>query len=101
MIYLSNKLDPIHTVFHVFMIKNKCIGDQTSIIPLEGLGVDECLLHEEILIEILDWQLKRSRNKEIASVKVLWKNHLVEGATWEAEAYMISNYLHLFSSGSV
>ena len=54
MIYLSNELDPIHTVFHVFMIKNKCIGDQTSIIPLEGLGVDECLPHEEILIEILD-----------------------------------------------
>ncbi|WMV13607.1 hypothetical protein MTR67_006992, partial [Solanum verrucosum] len=60
--------------------------------------VDESLSYEEILLEILDRQVKRLRNKEIASVKVLWRNHLVEGATWEAEADMKSRYPHLFPS---
>ena len=31
-------------------------------------------------------------------VNVLWKNHLVEGATWEAEDDMKFYYLHLFDN---
>ncbi|WMV19689.1 hypothetical protein MTR67_013074 [Solanum verrucosum] len=77
---LPNELAPVHLVFHVSMLK-KCIGDLASIIPLEGLGVDESLSYEEIPVEILDGQVKMLRNEEIAFVKVLWRNHLVEGAT--------------------
>ncbi|WMV37668.1 hypothetical protein MTR67_031053 [Solanum verrucosum] len=76
----------------------KCFGDPTSIVFLEGLGVVESISYEEVLIEILDQQVKKLRNKEVASVKVLWRNHLVEGSTWEAEANMMSRYPHLFSS---
>ncbi|WMV13488.1 hypothetical protein MTR67_006873 [Solanum verrucosum] len=76
----------------------KCIGDPVSILPLEGLGVDENLSYEEVPVEILDRQVKRLRNKEVASVKVLWRNHLVEGATWEAEIDMMFRYPHLFHS---
>ncbi|WMV08910.1 hypothetical protein MTR67_002295, partial [Solanum verrucosum] len=72
-----------------------------SIIPLEGLGVDESLSYEEVPVEILDRQVKRLRNKQIASMKVLWRNYLVEGATWEAEADMKSRYPHLFPSTSI
>lgn len=82
---LPNELVPVHSVFHVSML-NKCIEDSVSIITLEGLGIDESLSYEEVPVEILDRQVKRLRNKEIASVKILWRNHLVEGATWEAEA---------------
>ena len=59
----------------------KCLGDPTSILPVECLGVDEDLSYEEVHVEILDRQVKRLRNKEIATVNVLWRNHLVEGAT--------------------
>lgn len=38
------------------------------------------------------------RNKEVVFVKVLWKNHLVQGATWEAEADMKSRYPHIFEN---
>ncbi|XP_069144351.1 uncharacterized protein [Solanum lycopersicum] len=58
-------LASVHPVFHVSMLK-KCLGDPTSIIPVEGLGVDEYLSYEEVPIEILDRQVKRLRNKEIA-----------------------------------
>ncbi|KAK4716100.1 hypothetical protein R3W88_014438 [Solanum pinnatisectum] len=94
---LPSELAPVHPVFHVSMLK-KCIGDPVSILPLEGLGVNESLSYEEVPVEILDLQVKRLRNKEVASVKVLWRNHLVEGATWEAEADMKSRYPHFFAS---
>ncbi|WMV18987.1 hypothetical protein MTR67_012372 [Solanum verrucosum] len=41
------------------------------------------------------------RNKKVASVKVLWRSQSVEGATWEAEAVIMSRYPHLFPSDSV
>ncbi|XP_069154494.1 uncharacterized protein [Solanum lycopersicum] len=93
---LPAELDFVHPVFHVSMLK-KCLGDPASILPLEGLGVDEDLSYKEEPVEILDRQVKRLRNKEIATVKVLWRNHLVDGAMWEAEADMRSRYPHLFS----
>ena len=74
----------------------KCIGDPISILPLEGLSVNEDLYYEEAPMEILDRQVKKLRNKEVASIKVLWRNHLVEGETWEAEVDMKSRYPHLF-----
>ena len=64
----------------------KCIGDQESILPFECLRVDENLSYEEVSVKFLDRQVKKLRNEKVASVKVLWRNHLVEGATWEAEA---------------
>ena len=84
-------------MFHVSMIK-KCLGDQSSILPVEGLGVDENLSFEEVPIEILDQQVKQLRNKEGATIKVLWRNHFVEGEIWEAETDMRFRYPHLFSS---
>ena len=68
----------IHPVFHVSMLK-KCLRDPTLILHVEGLGVDENLSYEELLVEILDRHVKRLRNKEIPTMKVLWRNHLFEG----------------------
>ncbi|WMV18344.1 hypothetical protein MTR67_011729, partial [Solanum verrucosum] len=94
---LPNDLASMHPIFYVFLLK-KCVGDPTSIVPLEGLGVKENISYEEVLVEILDRQVKMLRNKEVASVKVLWRNQLVEGATWEAETDMKSLYPHIFPS---
>ncbi|WMV09139.1 hypothetical protein MTR67_002524 [Solanum verrucosum] len=77
---LPNEFAPVHPVSNVFILK-KCIGDRVSIIPIEGLGVDESLSYEVVPVEILDRQVKRLRNKEVASLKVLWRNHLDEGAS--------------------
>ena len=56
------------------------------------------LSYDEFPVQILYSQVMKLRNKEVASVKVLWKNHLVEGATLESEANMMSHYLHLFDN---
>ncbi|WMV37212.1 hypothetical protein MTR67_030597 [Solanum verrucosum] len=92
---LPNELAPVHPVLHVSMLK-KCIGDPISILPLEGLGFDENLSYEEVPMEILDRQVKRLSNKKVVSVKVLWRNYFVEGATWEAEADINSRCPHFF-----
>lgn len=74
----------------------KCIRDLVSILHVEGLKVDTNLYYEEEAIEMLDWKVKKLRNKEESSVKVLWNNHLLENATLEVEADMMNRYRHLF-----
>ncbi|WMV25404.1 hypothetical protein MTR67_018789 [Solanum verrucosum] len=55
----------------------------------------------EVSVEILDQEVRKLRSKEVASVKVFWKNQSVEGATWEAEADMMFKYPHLFPSAPI
>ena len=45
---------------------------------------------------ILDRQVRKIRNKEVASVKVLWHNNNQEEMTWEAEELMKEKYPQLF-----
>ena len=94
---LPSEFASIHPLFHVSILK-KCIDDPDSILPIEGLGVQENFFYEDVQVEIPDRQVKKLRNKEVSSVKVLWKNHLVKGATWEAKADMKSRYPHLFEN---
>ncbi|TMW99450.1 hypothetical protein EJD97_002525 [Solanum chilense] len=94
---LPSELASAHPVIHVSMLK-KCVGDPEYILPIEGLGIMEDLSNEEVPAEIFDKQVNKLRNKEVSSVKVLWKNHLVDGATWKVEAYMKSHYPHLFDN---
>ncbi|WMV54558.1 hypothetical protein MTR67_047943 [Solanum verrucosum] len=93
-------LAAVHPVFHISLLK-KCVGDPASIVLLESVALKDSLSYEDVPVEILDHQVRRLRNKEVASVKVLWRSQSVEGATWEAEAAMKSKYPHLFPSDSI
>ena len=87
----------VHPVFPVFMLK-KCIGDTVSILPIEGLGVIDKLSYEEVSFQIIARQVNNLWNKVVFSVKVLWKNHLVEGATLEANTNKKSRYPHIIDN---
>ena len=63
---LPNELASVHPVFHVSILK-KCLGNPASILPIVGLGVNENLSYEEVPLEILDRQVKRLRNKDLAT----------------------------------
>ncbi|XP_069144485.1 uncharacterized protein [Solanum lycopersicum] len=52
-------------------------------------------------VAILDREVRKLRSREIASIKVHWKNRLVEEATWEKEADMQERYPHLFTDSVV
>lgn len=73
-------LASLHMVFHVSLLK-KYFGNLTSIVPLEGLGVNENLFYGAAPIESLDGHIQKLRNKEVAYAKNLWRNQLVTSAT--------------------
>ena len=79
---LPIELTMLHPVFHVSMLK-KCILYVVSILPFEGLEVDLHFIDEEVSVKILDPHVKKLRIKEVTSVNVLLKNHLLENDNWE------------------
>ena len=58
--------------------------------------VHENLTYEEKPVRILDRKEQVLRNRVIPLVKVLWRNHAVEKATWEREDEMRAKYSFLF-----
>ncbi|XP_059310854.1 protein TIC 100 [Lycium ferocissimum] len=74
----------------------KCVRDPTKIVPASDIQVTERLTYEEVPVAILDRQVRKLRNKEVASVKVLWRNDNREEMTWEAEEAMKIKYPYLF-----
>ena len=72
----------VHDVFHISMLK-KYIPNTSHILSQEPVQVQTELTCEEKPVRILDREEKVLRNKTIPLVKVLWRNHAVEEATWE------------------
>ena len=58
--------------------------------------LDENLSYEEEPVAILEREVRKLRSREVASIKVQWKNRPVEEATSEKEADMQERYPHLF-----
>ncbi|VFQ91655.1 unnamed protein product [Cuscuta campestris] len=59
--------------------------DPTHILQVDSVTLDENPTYEEEPVEILAREIRQLRNKEIPLVKVLWRSHSVEEATWEIE----------------
>ncbi|XP_070002217.1 uncharacterized protein [Nicotiana sylvestris] len=94
-IELPPEMSLVRPIFHVSMLK-KVVGYPSTIVPVESIKVNEELSYEEIPVAILDRQVQKLRNKEIASVKVLWGIQQSEEATWEEEEEIKKKYPHLF-----
>ncbi|KAL5577467.1 hypothetical protein UlMin_019166 [Ulmus minor] len=92
---LPPELSSVHNVFHVSMLK-KYVSDPSHVLEHEPIQVNEDLTYEEKPVQILDRKDKTLRNKVIPLVKVLWRNHKIEEATWEREDDMRINYPELF-----
>ena len=67
---LQAELAVVYLVFHISVLK-KCVGDLAAVVPLDSVTVKDNLSFEYVPIDILDRQVRRLRNKEVASVKVL------------------------------
>jgi hypothetical protein len=97
---LPPSLSHVHDVFHVSLLR-KYVRDESHIIHHEPIQLDANLSYEEQPIEILDRKEQILRTKVIPLVKVLWRNHLIEEATWEPEEAMKRNYPHLFGQSGM
>ncbi|KAM6600555.1 hypothetical protein CsatA_020164 [Cannabis sativa] len=94
-IALPPSLSGVHNVFHVSQLR-KYVSDPSHVLSYETLGLQEDLSYNERPVKILDQKDRILRNKTIALVKVLWRNSVVEEATWELESDMREQYPELF-----
>ncbi|GKD87753.1 hypothetical protein Tco_1358907 [Tanacetum coccineum] len=85
---LPQELSRVHNVFHICNLK-KCLSDDTLVIPLEEIQLDDKLNFVEEPVEIMDHevkQLKRSRTRRGPEY------------TWECEDQFKEKYPHLFTN---
>ena len=92
---LPPALAQIHNVFHVSMLR-RYRSDPSHVIIGQTIEVRDNLSYIEEPVQILDTKIKQLCNRKIPMVKVGWRNHSREEATWETEEYMRTNYPHLF-----
>ena len=90
-------LSGVHNVFHISML-TKYVPDPSHILNYEPSELHNDLSYEEIPVQVSDCKVKELRRKKIALVKVLWRNHEVEEATWERKEEMRTKYPHLFGT---
>ena len=55
---LPAELAAVHPLVHISLFKN-CLGDPASIVPLESVVVKDRLSYEDVLVQILDRQVRR------------------------------------------
>ncbi|KAL0543972.1 hypothetical protein IC582_019082 [Cucumis melo] len=92
---LPPSFSAVHDVLHVSMLR-RYVADPTHVVDFEPLQISENLSYEEQPVEILAREVKKLHNREISLVKVLWRNHGIEEATWEREEDMRAQYPKLF-----
>nr|GEV78857.1 putative reverse transcriptase domain-containing protein [Tanacetum cinerariifolium] len=95
---LPRAIQGIHNTFHVSNLK-KCLSDESLIIPLDEIRLDEKLHFIEEPVEIMDREVKRLKQSRIPIIKVRWNSRRGPEYTWEREDQIKSKYPHLFISG--
>nr|GEW48303.1 putative reverse transcriptase domain-containing protein [Tanacetum cinerariifolium] len=93
---LPEELKGIHSTFHVSNLK-KCLADDNLIIPLDEIQLDDQLRFIEELVEIIEREVKRLKQRRILIVKVRWNSRRGPTFTWEREDQFKHKYPHLFA----
>nr|GEZ75714.1 putative reverse transcriptase domain-containing protein [Tanacetum cinerariifolium] len=93
---LPQQLSRVHNTFYVSNLK-KCLSDESLMIPLEGLHVDDKLQFVEEPVKIMDREIKRLKRSRIPIIKVIWSSKQGPEFTWEREDQFKQKYPHLFT----
>ena len=93
---LPAELSSVHNTFHVSNLK-KCLADESLVIPLEEIQLDDKLNFVEEPAEIMDREVKVLKQSRIPIVKVRWNSRRGPEFTWEREDQMRLKYPHLFT----
>ena len=92
---LPPHMSQVHHVFHISMLR-RYVSKPTHILPVQDVSVGEDINYREEPVAIVDRQVRRLRNKEIAMVKVQWHRNSPEECTWEMKQAMMDQYPQLF-----
>ncbi|GJX07412.1 reverse transcriptase domain-containing protein [Tanacetum coccineum] len=94
---LPQELSRVHNVFHICNLK-KCLSDDTLVIPLEEIQLDDKLNFIEEPVEIMDREVKQLKRSRIPIIKVRWNARRGPEYTWEREDQFREKYPHLFTN---
>nr|GEW99669.1 putative reverse transcriptase domain-containing protein [Tanacetum cinerariifolium] len=94
---LPKELKNVHNTFYVSNLK-KCLSDESLIIPMIELRLDDKLNFVEEPIEIIDREVKQLKQIRIPIIKVRWNSKRGREFTWEREDQICAKYPHLFSN---
>ncbi|GJW74570.1 putative reverse transcriptase domain-containing protein [Tanacetum coccineum] len=93
---LLRQLSRVHNTFHVSNLK-KCLSDESLVIPLEELRVDDKLYFVEEPVEVMDREIKQWKRSRIPIVKVRWDSKRGPKFTWERKDQFKKKYTRLFT----
>nr|GFC54516.1 putative reverse transcriptase domain-containing protein [Tanacetum cinerariifolium] len=93
---LPQQLSRVHNTFHVSNLK-KCLSDESLVIPLDKLRIDDKLHFVEEPVEIMDRESKQLKKSRIPIIKVRWNSKRGPEFTWEREDQFKQKYPHLFT----
>ncbi|GJS72611.1 hypothetical protein Tco_0705452 [Tanacetum coccineum] len=94
---LPQELSRVHSTFHVSNLK-KCLSDESLVISLDEIQINDKLHFVEEPVEIMDREVKRLKQSRIPIVKVRWNSIRGPEFTWERKDQIRSKYPHLFTN---
>nr|GFA74930.1 reverse transcriptase domain-containing protein [Tanacetum cinerariifolium] len=92
---LPEELSNVHNSFHISNLK-KCLSDESLIILMKELKLDDKLNFVEEPVEIMDREVKKLQQSRIPIIKVRWNSKRGPEYTWEREDKIRAKYPHLF-----
>ena len=93
---LPSSLVDVHDVFHISQLK-KCLRVPDVIIPqLQDVELQPDLSYKEVPLKILDRADRKTRTTSIKFLKIQWKHHSEDEATWEREEHLKKEYPSFF-----
>ncbi|GJW07675.1 hypothetical protein Tco_1570098 [Tanacetum coccineum] len=94
---LPQELSRVHNVFHICNLK-KCLSNDTLVIPLEEIQLDDKLNFVKEPIEIMAHEVKQLKRSPIPIIKVCWNARRGLEYTWEREDQFMEKYPHPFKN---
>ncbi|GKC14905.1 putative reverse transcriptase domain-containing protein [Tanacetum coccineum] len=93
---LPEQISRVHSTFHVSILK-KCLSDESFVILLDEIQIDDKPYFVEEPVKIMDREIKRLKQSRILIVKVQWNLRRGPEFTWEREDQFQKKHPHLFA----
>ncbi|GJR74721.1 putative reverse transcriptase domain-containing protein [Tanacetum coccineum] len=81
---LPEELSNVNSTFYISNL-NKCLSDESLVIPMKELRLDDKLNFMEEPVEIMDREVKQLKQSRIPIFKVRWNSKRGPEFTWERE----------------
>ncbi|GJS14775.1 retrovirus-related pol polyprotein from transposon TNT 1-94 [Tanacetum coccineum] len=89
---LTQQLIRVHSTLHVSNLK-KCLSDESLVIPLDEIHIDDKLHFMEEPVVIMDREVKRLKQSRIPIIKVRWNSRRGPEFTWELSILAYASFM--------